>query len=286
MVTKICLFHVGTHKTGTTSFQALVANNAQYFLEQGLYYPVTGRNYPRTRLFHGHHNLAWELAGDRRYRSRAGSIATLTDELRRTEPAAVLLSSELFQCLYARQDALVRIRTTLAAIDYETRIVLTVREPSEYVRSLHSELAWRGLKEDLDTFVSRVVAVGSLKFRELDFCFDYLRLAAAFAEVFGNPNVRVLRYNHEDSVTPLLAASGSLLGLSLRPLPEWKRMNARGSQATASKGVVKRANAVLNSSRARRQRRALAEKLTPSQRETLNAMFGPSMEDALLAYGS
>jgi hypothetical protein len=286
MVTKVCVFHIGTHKTGTTSFQALLADNVEQFLEQGLFYPVTGRTYPRTRLFHGHHNLAWELTGDRRFRSRGGSLESLVDELEHAEPSSVLLSSELFQCLYRRPDALLRVRTTLAAIGYITRIVVTVRTPSDYILSLHSELAWRGLREDLNTFVHRAMRDGTLRFRELDFCFDYLRLASAFGQVFGDPNVRVLRYDPTDSVTPLLTASGSLLGLELHAAPDWQRMNTTGHRANTPKGIVSGAIAILNSSRVRRQRRALAEQLTPSQRKALDGKFGLAMEDAVLKYGS
>lgn len=285
MATKICVIHVGTHKTGTTSFQAHLAQNSEHFLSQGLYYPITGRNYPVTRLFYGHHNLAWELTGDRRYRRRAGSISTLADELRRVHAESVVLSSELFQCLYRNRDALLRVRTTLRGVGYLSRIVMSVRRPSEYVQSLYWELTLRGLRESPESFVDRVLSDGTFVFRELDFCFDYNRLACAFSEVFGESNVRVLRYNREDSVTPLLDACGALLGLSLSPGTDWKRLNTRGDQTRNSLGIMKRLKRLPQARRAFRQRQAFGVELNNRQREQLDVEWGESLEKAIRRYG-
>ena len=47
------IFHVGTHKTGTTSIQTMMQDNRDYFLEQGILFPRAGqvRN-------GGQHNIA------------------------------------------------------------------------------------------------------------------------------------------------------------------------------------------------------------------------------------
>src|SRR6516225_2292246 len=94
MPAKRAVLHIGTPKTGTSSFQGLIAQNLAHFRAQGLFYPLTGR------VGWAHHNLAWELTHDRRYTTRAGSLAQLAQELERNQPSSVLLSSEDFVCLY------------------------------------------------------------------------------------------------------------------------------------------------------------------------------------------
>lgn len=265
MAPKTCLLHIGTHKTGTTSFQALIAENREQFRNQGLFYPVTGR------IYYGHHNLAWELSGDHRFAPGAGSLAQLADELECTRASSVLLSSEDFECLYRRPNALLRIWETLGAAGYTTLVVMTLRQPSEYVQSLYTELVWQGLRSNLATFVRRALSDGRIAFRQWDFCFDYSRLSSTFARVFGESHVRVLRYEPDDSVGPLLTVCGSLLGLSLHSIPNQERLNNREARRDHSEEPEDPVS---------------ADVLTASERDALDATFGKGLDDALSRYGA
>lgn len=285
MATKICVLHVGTHKTGTTSFQALLSNNTADFERQGLYYPIAGRSYPRTRLFYGHHNLAWELTGDRRYRTRAGSIETLAAELERTNPTAVLLSSEIFGCLFDRPSALSRVKTVLEQLGYMGRVVFTARTPSDYVRSLHAELSWRGLRDDLDSFVACALRDGRFSFREMDFCFDYCQFATGFADVFGPLNIRALNYTPRDSVGPLLRACGTLLGIPLHTPQGMHRLNSTQGQRGVADGMARNVNRLRNIRRTRRRDKALRSELSEAQRRALDSRFGESWDVVIQTYG-
>src|SRR6185437_8931332 len=64
------LLHVGLHKTGTTAVQTALAAAAGRLRERHLLYPKAGR----PADFDGHHNVAWQLAGDHRFRPAFGTV--------------------------------------------------------------------------------------------------------------------------------------------------------------------------------------------------------------------
>jgi hypothetical protein len=230
MASRIAVMHIGTHKTGTTSLQTMIARNETHFVDQGLFYPTVGR------VGDGHHNLAWELNGDERYDPAVGSFADLTSELRQTEPRAVLLSSEGFEYLHLRPENLRNFRRRLTRLGYKTHVVVVLRQPSDYLESLYFELRKHGLEEEFDGFLARALAEGGVVFRGWDFRVNYKQLVQSFAAVFGRRAVHVLRYDPIDSVAPLLDACGRLLTLPLSPIAGWERFNRRLSVVGASTG--------------------------------------------------
>jgi hypothetical protein len=230
VASKIAVMHIGTHKTGTTSLQTMIACNETYFADQGLFYPTVGRPVD------GHHNLAWELNGDERYDPTVGSFADLTNELRQADPRAVLLSSEDFEYLHLRPESLRNFRRRLSRLGYKTHVVVVLRQPSDYLESLYFELREHGLEEEFDGFLARALAEGGVVFRGWDFRVNYKQLVQSFAAVFGRRAVHVLRYDPIDSVAPLLEACGRLLSLPLSPIAGWERFNRRPSVVGASTG--------------------------------------------------
>ncbi len=141
MRSRAAVLHVGMHKTGTTSLQTMIARNRQHFRDQGLYYPTTGQ----IGVGDGQHNLAWELAGDERFEPASGTIADLASELRaQRRPRAVLVSSEDLEYLYDRPERLASLRGVLEDVGYAVRVVITLRQPSEYLESLYFELVAQG----------------------------------------------------------------------------------------------------------------------------------------------
>lgn len=61
---RTCFVHIGTHKTGTTSLQVALNRHCTELDGQYYLYPRTGRP---TMAPDGHHNIAWEIAGDWRF---------------------------------------------------------------------------------------------------------------------------------------------------------------------------------------------------------------------------
>src|SRR5207248_9700162 len=89
------LLHVGLHKTGTTALQLFLSNSAEHLQAQGVVYPRSGRPPESTA---GHHNIAWQLAGDRRFRSSAGTLDDVASEIA-SWPGDAILSSEDFESI-------------------------------------------------------------------------------------------------------------------------------------------------------------------------------------------
>jgi hypothetical protein len=274
MVAKIAVLHIGTHKTATTSFQTMIARNETFFADQRLCYPTAGR------VGDGHHNLAWELNGDERYDPVAGSLADLADELAKARPGAVLLSSEDFEYLYRRPEALRSIRRTMERLGYRTHVLVVLRQPSEYLESLYVELCKHGLEEEFDRFVARSLAEGGIVFRGWDFRLNYEQLVASFAAIFGKRAVHILRYDPVDSVGPLLEACGRLLALTLSPVVGWARFNQRPSETKASAGDRSRDPGHHRLAEAGVSRASL----TTIEREGIEATFSRSVDDLVRRY--
>src|SRR5215831_15350027 len=95
---RTCHVHIGTHKTGTTSLQLAMSENAPALLRHGYLYAATGRP---AEVPTGHHNLAWEITADRRFRPAYGTLEDLIREVRH-HSGDVILSSEGFESTVAQ----------------------------------------------------------------------------------------------------------------------------------------------------------------------------------------
>ena len=84
--------HIGLHKTGSGSIQHALNGAHSSLREQGVYVPVTS-TMGHTKA---HHNIAWELNDDRRFRPQRGTLKDLHAELSSVSEPIVVLSSEGF----------------------------------------------------------------------------------------------------------------------------------------------------------------------------------------------
>ncbi len=258
------VLHVGMHKTGTTSLQTMIARNREHFREQGLYYPATGQ----VGVGDGQHNLAWELLGDERFDPEAGSLAGLADELRERRPPAVLISSEDLEYLHDKPDRLVTLRDLLEDLGYSARIVITLREPSEYLESLYYELVHQGRAGDFDVFVTEALEQRGI-FSPGGIELDYSRLIGGFAGVFGDRALRVLAYDHDDAVGPVLTAFADALRIRLTAVPDWPRFNVRDDPERAGPTAGHAADSAV---------------LSRSQHEAIRVAFGGAFASVLREY--
>ncbi|HWT04354.1 MAG TPA: hypothetical protein VN224_01225, partial [Xanthomonadales bacterium] len=211
-----CFIHAGTHKTGTTAIQRFLAGNRERLCAAGLYYPQTG---VLSSQLPGHHNIAFELAGDPSFDRALGTLADVTQEIARVRPADACMSSEVFQYLHVNDAALVALRDALAAIGYRGRIVLYVRAQDQYLESLYAELVKHGLQLPFADVLDLAMGRGVIRHgRVWTFRFDYTELANRFAAVFGSDAVIVRRYHDDGSaellVHDFLAAVGSAPSLA------------------------------------------------------------------------
>ena len=152
-------------------------------------------------------------------------------ELGLHQPQSVFLSSEDFESLYRRAEALERLRFALEEFGYGVEVVVVLRDPVDYVPSLYEELHERGLDRTLNDFVNGILANGGIMFHEIGiYRVDYKQLVTGFADVFGVEAVHAVRYERNDSVGMVLNAASALLRLPLMPIDGWPRLNVRMSE--------------------------------------------------------
>src|SRR5262245_50995930 len=115
-----CFLHIGTHKTGTTALQAVLDKHDADLENCGYLYPKTGRN-----PFAAHHNIAWELLGDERFRREQGTLEQLINEISSTD-RDVLISSEAFYICF-RQNKLEPLITRIMRSGFEISVIVYFR---------------------------------------------------------------------------------------------------------------------------------------------------------------
>lgn len=164
------LVHCGLHKTGTTALQDFLADPPEDFARNGIFYPRSGR------VGGGHHNLAWELARDRRFTRSNGDFSDLSAEIANTRDE-VVISSEDFEGVLHRPDAIEKLRSL--AGDHGLRLVLVfyLRNQIAYCESLFLELLRHGLGEECSLLALEAVETGRFRLKEWVFHFDYLAIA-------------------------------------------------------------------------------------------------------------
>ena len=177
--------HIGTHKTGTTSLQELLARNDRALRRFGLLVPKTCR----IERHSGHHNLAWELSGDPRFASRFGTFHSLLAEIRTSHAANVCLSTEDLELLHDDPHALALLRDGLLDAGYVPKIVVYLRPQADYIESAYAEIIkFRNVAFEL--FLETVLTEG--RFGNLLFAYDIL--VERFADVFGRERMIVRAY--------------------------------------------------------------------------------------------
>lgn len=165
------VFHIGTHKTGTTAIQASLVRAHDSLLSRGVLYPRTGREGP------GHAQLARELLSTDAPVAKVQSHLGLLEEIRIARPATLVVSSEgllgvgsprpiewarhLCEELQpAHVDVLGYVRPQWARIE------------SEYAMRVRRGRTWQSFEQDLERLM-------------VDKRFDYLETFKPWRQAFG-----------------------------------------------------------------------------------------------------
>jgi hypothetical protein len=132
--------HIGDHKTGTTSIQAFLRRQAGELASAGIAVPTTGTYSEES----GHHNLAFQLIGDRRWNQSHGGLDELVAELRCCRQPQAAMSCEDFSLLVAHPEGLKRLESTLQAEGHTLSWLMFLRRVDDYSESLYCELTLHG----------------------------------------------------------------------------------------------------------------------------------------------
>jgi hypothetical protein len=172
--------HSGLHKTGTTALQFFLRNNTEALRDAGILYPDLGC--PMRSIGNGHHNIAWQLARDRRFDRALGGVEALAGHIGNFS-GDVLLSSEGFESSLGNPGAFSPLVQYATSTQRKIVIILYVRNQISYLESLYCELLAHGLGEEYRLVANQVIAHQEYSIREWVFHFDYLRIARRFASL-------------------------------------------------------------------------------------------------------
>jgi hypothetical protein len=203
---RTALLHCGLHKTGTTALQNALRDHPAALLQAAFHCPRAGRI---DALGGGHHNLAWQLAGDRRFDAAAGDLAALGQELA-AHPGNPILSSEDFETALADPVLLAPLLEVLRRSCGELVLLVYLRDQLSYLEAMYLELLNQRIAIDFSDFVEAALRDGAVRLPGFSFVFDYRRMLDGLAA--ANPGRLTVRNYHTliggSTVSDICAATG------------------------------------------------------------------------------
>jgi hypothetical protein len=127
--------HIGAPKTASTYLQHCLGLNEDILRKHGIYLPQAGRRDTRAN----HHNLAWQLRDDSRFRTAHGGWGALTAEVADVDADVVLLSSEAFTQLASDEQLRRGLSRRLFDVADAVSLVYVVRDPLARINSMYTQ---------------------------------------------------------------------------------------------------------------------------------------------------
>lgn len=170
--------HCGLHKTGTTSLQHALKQNASVLLNHHIFYPNVGMPGKNP----GHHNLAWQLSRDRRFDHRLGDWSSFFSRLESFE-GTVVLSSEDFESSLLKPKRWAEVVPLLKKKGFELVFLVYLRDPMSYLESLYIENLKDGCGDEFLNVFNNVCERGKFIYKEYEFCFDYALISSSISSI-------------------------------------------------------------------------------------------------------
>ncbi len=189
-----CWLHIGTEKTGSTSIRNYLALNRAALLSQGYLYPQT----PGATNHYGLTAFALDdarIEGARRTlgigdqesvsRFRAEFADSLEKETAASGASTLVFSNELLSSRLRSPAELARIKALCDGIARETKIVVYLRNQTDFLVSRYTNIVWEGGTKEFH-------------FRGPPGLADYSRLLGRWAQAFGRENIFARRFEPTD----------------------------------------------------------------------------------------
>jgi hypothetical protein len=199
--------HCGLHKTGTTALQIFLRKSTERLRKAGILYPYAGCP---DSVGSGHHNIAWQMARDRRFDETLGDIEALSREIGNF-CGDVILSSEDFESSFDSPPSFAPLVRFASSTQRQLVLIIYVRNQVSYLESLYCELLRHGFAKEYKILAQQVIERNMLSMNEWVFHFDYLRLAKCVRAI---PNSRhVFRNFHTLHDSSIVADFKSILSI-------------------------------------------------------------------------
>ncbi len=186
------VFHIGLHKTATTSFQSLIFKEKNNLEKFGLYYP-TYENFEGP----GHHRVAHEVINN--------NFSLFTYSLKKAKKllkdnSIILFSSEDFE-YYLKESSLAKELVTIANKFkiYDIEWHVCTRDQFSYFESLYSELSKHNIVTNYKLMANQILkkgyySTGNEKTKWI-FIFDYHK----YFELFNRTlKVKLIKYSMQE----------------------------------------------------------------------------------------
>lgn len=173
--------HIGIHKTGTSSLQAMCVRNREYLATKNIYYPTS------CLWKGGHHNLAWEIIKDQRADEKYGNINALFQEINENTSEVYLISSEDFSRFSINHKE--QLKQLFA--QFEVKIIIYIRNQFDYIVSSWSTI----IREN--TSSAKFDAYYHFCLRKRKALLMYDLFLNEWANLFGKENLIVKTYKKQ-----------------------------------------------------------------------------------------
>jgi hypothetical protein len=162
----------------------------------------------------GHHNIAWEMSGDRRFDSSYGTIKDVLEEVRYDGRHAIL-SSEDFTGAIAQHGAFQSFLQAAHTVFSDVCVIVFLRNQIDYAASLYLELLVHGLDIPFDAFLKTIATQPSFLWHEWNFPFDFDRF---LSEISAFEGVQVKVRSYESNKSSLLQTFLAACGMTGEPI--------------------------------------------------------------------
>jgi hypothetical protein len=186
---RVCLIHVGTHKTATKSLQIFFDANKDELRKAGVHQPVMRRHH----CLPGNHHLAWDLVNT----GTSALLEPLLANLRETDCRTALITAEDLSLLHARPRTLKILAQRFEDAGYRPVIVVYLRAQASFAESMYVERIKHKHVRRLGDYLEAILRTGSYVQAQtpIHLVFQYTRLLQPFTEAFGRENIIVRLYD-------------------------------------------------------------------------------------------
>ena len=193
---KQLVLHVGSHKTGTTTLQKFMVENAQVFEEKGLCVPITPSKYPLTNTNRTACFLKYLVRGNFDYPTWSDKIKDLVEKDREVVERAlethdvIYLSDERIWFDAAQNERYWgELKSVAEGLGFDSfRVVVYLRRQDKFLVSLWAQLAKKKMSFPLNEYLMRTRNVKAA---------DYLSNLRDMEGVFGRDSMIVRVYDRE-----------------------------------------------------------------------------------------
>ena len=191
---KQLVLHVGSHKTGTTTLQKFMVENAQAFEEKGLYVPITPSKYPLTNKNRTACFLKYLVRGNLGYPTWNDDVKDLVEKDREVvmraieEHDAIYLSDERIWFDGAQNERYWgELKSAAEGLGIDSfKVVVYLRRQDEFLVSLWAQLAKKNMAFSLNDYLMKPRNEKAV---------DYLANLRVMEQAFGRDNMIVRVYD-------------------------------------------------------------------------------------------